>query len=123
MRDIEAVAGDGVEIQAFQFIARRKADRVYDDVQSIPLPAQFAEHVADLFITGDIAGQYDGRVGLRGHFVHAAFQFFGLIGVSQFRALAMHGPGDAPGDGAFAGGANDERFFSVKKTHISSSCC
>ncbi|MNF40063.1 hypothetical protein D3C84_210600 [compost metagenome] len=81
-----------------------------DAVQAVPLFAQGFECRGDFFIAGDVAGKAQLGTGAPagGKLFDATLEFFVLISEGQFGTFAVHGRGDARGDGQFAGNANDQ---------------
>jgi len=108
VRNTETVARDGVEIVAGQEFARSIAHGVDNDIETIPVFGNPVEDCFDLAVVGDIARQDNVGVGLLGTFLDPRQQTLVLIGVGDFRAFAMHGLGDSPGDGTFAGDTHDQ---------------
>src|SRR3569623_1684512 len=117
MRGEKTLAGRAVDIIALQLLARRIGRGMGDDVDGVPARAEFGEYVLDLAIVGEIARQHDLRAAFRRGSFHAGLQFFVLIGEGEFRAFAVHGLGDAPGDGAAARDADDQCAFALEKSH------
>ena len=117
--DAETFTGGDFGKVAVQLVARGKADGVHDAIQAVPLFRQLDEYLFDLGVIGHIAGEAQLRTGAPAgsEFFNPAFQLFVLIGEGQFGALAVHGRGNAGGNGQFAGDANDEYALSAEKSH------
>ena len=123
VRDREPLARQAFEETTIERFARRIADRMHQDVETIPALAEFSEYAVDLRIIGDVARQHDVRPArLRGRF-HARLELVHLIGKGEFRAFAMHRFGDAAGDRALAGDADDQCALSLQETHAASVDC
>ncbi len=115
----EAFTGGDFGEVAVQLVARSETNGVNDAIQAVPLLGQLDEYLLDFGVVGHIAGEAQLRTGAPAgsEFFNPAFQLFVLIGEGQFGALAVHGGGDAGGNGQFAGYANDEYALSAEKSH------
>ena len=111
MGDQESFATDRIDIGTFQLIPRRKAHRVDDAVQAIPLFAQLGKSVGDFVVVADIHGQHDLRTEILGEAGNPVRQFLTLVGEGQFGTLAMHRGSDAIGNGAVARDTNNQCLF------------
>ena len=113
MGDAETFAADRLQVVAFQFGARREGHGVDDDIQVVPVVVQVVEYGIDFLIVGDIAGYGNFRPAFAGHLFDPVAQLVILVGESQFGTFALHGLGDAPGDGTVAGESDDECAFAA----------
>jgi hypothetical protein len=120
VRDREVLAGEVVQVLALQRFARRETHRVHEDVETVPVPAQFGEQSVDLCVLGDVARQHDVRAEGVGRLVDAILQPLVLISEGELSAFAMHCVGNAPGDRALAGDADDQGTLAVQESHASS---
>ena len=123
MGNAEAVTGSNVNIVAVQLVTRGIANSMNDNVDVVPVLAQFLEDIFDFFIAGDIAGEGQLAAPLLGEFLNPGLKFFVLVGESQFGAFAGKCLGDAVSNGQFAGYANDQCFFATEDSHGSFSLC
>ncbi len=120
VRDREILARQSVEEFARERLARREADRVHEDVETIPVLAEIGEQRFDLRVARDVAGQHDIRAESLGGFVDARLELVVDVGERELRAFAMHRVGDAPGDRAVADDARDQCALAVQKSHEAS---
>ena len=123
MCNTEPVTGGNVNIVAVQLVTRGIANRMNDNVDIVPVLAQFLEDIFNLFIAGDIAGEGQLAAPLLGEFLNTWLELFVLVGESQFSAFAGKCLGDAVSNGQFAGYANDQCFFATEDSHGSFSLC
>ena len=90
MRNAVALARDRLDETAGQLFTRREANRVNDDVEPIPVLAEFREHRVDLFITSNIAGKQE--IGVLAEafreLLDPAFELLVLVGKRDFSAFA-----------------------------------
>ena len=119
MGDLETVTGGHGGEVAVQLVAGGEADRVDDAIQAIPLLRQRGEHGFDLGVIGDIARKAQLGIGTPagGEFFDATLELLVLVGEGQLGAFAVHGRGDAGGDGQLAGDADDENALTGEKSH------
>jgi hypothetical protein len=90
---------------------------MHDDVEPVPAPAERVERTVDLRVGRHVARQDDIRSAFGRAFFDALLQSIVQIGERERRALAMHGFRDAPGDGALARDADDQRALTDQETH------
>ena len=88
-----------------------------DDVQAVPLLAERLESTGDFIITADVTGNTESGIAFGGHLFDPAGEFLVLVGKGEDGPLPVHGLCDAPGDGAVAGEADDQRAFAVQESH------
>src|SRR5690606_4104229 len=114
--NLVAIAGGCFGEVAVQLVARGKAHRVHDTVDTIgPFLAQLGEHLLDLGIIGHVTGEAHVRTGtpVAGETFDAALELVVLVGEGQLSTFAVHGRGNTRRDGQFAGNTNDEYAFSA----------
>ena len=110
-------AGAAFEETPFDGFARGEGDGVDEAVQPAPLFAKTGEDGVDFGVACHVAGQEDFAAKFGAHFFDARFEFVVLVGEGEFGAFAVHGLGDAVGDGEVAGKAGDEDFFAAEEAH------
>ena len=76
------------------------------------------EHRFDVFVFFHIAGNDNVGITFTRQFFHAFAQAVTHVGKSQIRAFAVHGLGDAPGNGSIAGDAENQRAFACHESHM-----
>ncbi len=117
MGDTERLAVHGIEVVALQRLAGCEGDGMHENVQSVPVFAELGECGVDLLVELHVAGHGDLGVELRGELLDTGFQTLVLVGERQRGPLAMHGLGDAPGNGAVPRHTDHERPFAFEKSH------
>ncbi len=117
MGDLEALAGHGIDIVAFELLTRRETDRMHDHVQAVPTFGQGGEGLVDLRVAAHVQWQHDIAAEICSRIRYAALQLVGLISQCQFCTLPMHGPGNAVGNRAITGNTDDQDALALKKTH------
>ena len=117
MREREALAREAVEELALQRLARREADRMHEDVEAVPAPPEFGEHRFDLRVAGHVQRQHDVGTELARRLVDAVLEPVVLVREGEAGAFAVHRLGDAPGDRAMAGDADDECALALEESH------
>ena len=118
MGDGEVLAGQAVEELAGDRLARGEGDAVDEDVEAVPVLAELLEAGGDLRIVGDVERQHDIAADSAAAFSTRDLQFVVLVGERQFRAFAVHGLGDAAGDGTLAGDAGDQCALALQESHV-----
>src|SRR5690606_2151608 len=119
--DLEAFAGGHFGEVAIQLVTGGETDRVNDAVDALgPLLLQLGEYLLDLGIVGHVTGKAHVCAGTPagGEFFHTALELVVLVGEGQLGTFAVHGCGDARGNGQLAGYTNDEYTLSAKKSHV-----
>jgi hypothetical protein len=89
---------------------------MHQDVEMIPARFQRGETAGDVLVQPDIHGERDVRAQFPGE-RHDAVGHALDVRERQFRALAVHGLGDAPGDGPIRGQPDDQRALAGQKSH------
>ncbi len=107
----ETLSGHGIDVFALELLPGREADRVHDGIESIPVCGQIPEGGLDLGVARHLQRQHDLRSAFGGQVLDAGFELLGLVGQGDVGPLAVHGLGDAIGDGAITGDAGDEDPF------------
>src|SRR5690606_3159597 len=121
MGDLEAFAGGHFGEVAIQLVTGGETDRVNDAVDALgPLLLQLGEYLLDLGIVGHVTGKAHVCAGTPagGEFFHTALELVILVGEGQFGTFAVHGRGNARGNGQLAGYTNNEYALSAKKSHV-----
>src|SRR5690606_4850420 len=119
--DLEAIAGGDFSEVAVQLVAGCKAHRMHDAVDPFgPFLLQLGEYLLDLRVVSYVTGKAHFGAGAPafGKLFDAALELVVLVGEGQFGAFAVHGRGDARGNGQLAGYTNDEYALSAKKSHV-----
>src|SRR5690606_18350843 len=114
----EVLAGQPVQEAAGDGFARGEGDGVHQDVEAVaPVPAELFVHRRDLGVVGDVERERRSAAELGGRFLHPRLQLFILVGEGQFGTFAVHGLGNAVGDGTLAGDAGDQCTLALQETH------
>ena len=125
MRDGIAFTRDRLGEAAFELVARRKADRMHEDVELIPVLAQVLEHGIDFFVARNVA--LEQQVGVLpqafGQFLDAPLELVVLVGEGEFGTLTRERFCDSRCDRAIARDANDQRPFAGHEAHRCSPEC
>ena len=79
-----------------------------DEIDAAPQALRFGENAVEGGGLGDVAMAEHGRVELGGQGLDPPLEGVALIGQGQFGAVGAGRLGDAPGDGAVVGDAEDE---------------
>ncbi len=91
---------------------------MHQDVEAVPVVVQVFEHLLDLAVVLHVTGHQDVGVEVRNQFLDSIAKALVLVSEGEFRTLAMHGCGDAIGNGAVAGNADDQCALALQKTHV-----
>ena len=93
---------------AEQVLPVGEGHRVDQKVEAAPPLRESGEHGGDLTVVGDVERFDDGRSDALGQGPHAALQGIALKGEGQLRTLVVGALGDAPGQRALVGCADDQ---------------
>lgn len=96
--DAEAFPRGDVHIVAIQLVGRGVTDRVDNNVDVVPVLAQFGEHSFYFVIAGNIARENQRTAPAFGEFLYSGFELFILVSECQLGALFGKGFGDAISD-------------------------